>query len=186
MELQLYSSEVDLSQRGERKITVTQLKPVSLDVFAEARDEAHVVLAHLMARLAPGEHVVRLGVGMDGQKPLSAVLPVTVEGDGGSDDMVGVEPKYFDNFAFLLACGLAQKVCWGVMYLRSPATEQGDQAYTVRAWDLTWGALTECDAARAAELIGDREPAAFEDAFGVHSSNDGDEAVYPPVAYTVL
>ncbi|MFD5574313.1 hypothetical protein [Streptomyces cadmiisoli] len=173
---------------------MAQLKPVSLDVFAEAREEAHAVLAHLMARLAPGEHVVRLGVGMDGQeRPLSATLTVTVKGDGGSDDLVGVELKYFDNFVFLLACGLAQTLCWGVMYLRSPAAEQDGVAYTVRAWDLAWGTLTECDAARAAELIGEREPAVFADAFGVHSSDDGDEedddedkAVYPPVAYTVL
>ncbi|MGV9456335.1 hypothetical protein [Streptomyces sp. NPDC003635] len=168
---------------------MAELKPVPLDVFAEARDEAHSVMARLLAQLAPGEHVVRLGVGMDGQEqPLSAVLPVTVEGDGGSDDLVGVESKFFDNFAFLLACGLAQKLCWGVMYLRSSSLAQGGPAFTVRAWDLTWGVLCECDAARAEELIGDREPAEFADAFGVHSSDDGDEdeAIYPPVAYTVL
>ncbi|WP_432044281.1 hypothetical protein [Streptomyces cadmiisoli] len=165
-----------------------KLKPVSLDVFAEARDEAHVVLANLMGRLAPGEHMVRLGVGMDGQeRPLSATLSVTVEGDGGPDDLVGVEPKHFDNFAFLLACGLAQTLCWGVMYLRSPAAEQAGAAYAIRAWDLTWGTLSECSAARAAELIGDREPAVFADAFGVHSSaEEDDEAIYPPVAYRVL
>ncbi|MFS4095604.1 hypothetical protein [Streptomyces sp. AF1A] len=77
-----------------------------------------------------------------------------------------------------------------MMYLRSPALEEGDgPAYIVRAWDLEWGTLIECDATRAAELIGDREPACFVDAFGVHSEDDGDgegEAVYPPVAYTVL
>ncbi|MGW4661002.1 hypothetical protein ACWEP2_42980 [Streptomyces sp. NPDC004279] len=167
-----------------------KLKPVSPAAFADAREEAHLVLAHLMSRLSPGEHVVRLGVGMEGQEqPLSATLPVTVEGDGTSDDLVGVEPKYFDNFAFLLACGLAQTLCWGVMYLRSPSAEECGPAYTVRAWDLDWGTLLECDAARAAELIGDREPARFVDAFGVHPKHDGDgegEAVYPSVAYTVL
>ncbi|MFE1465197.1 MULTISPECIES: hypothetical protein [Streptomyces] len=167
---------------------MAQLKPVSLDVFAEARDEAHVVLANLMGRLAPGEHVVRLGVGMDGQeRPLSATLPITVEGDGGSEDLVGVEQKYFENFCFLLACGLAQTQCWGVMYLRSPATEQGGPAFVIRAWDLSWGVLNECQAVRAEELIGEREPAVFADAFGVHSNSDADdEAIYPPVAYSVL
>lgn len=171
---------------------MTRLKPVSLDVFAEAHEEAHVVLAHLMASLTPGEHVARLAVGMDElERPVSAVLPLAVEGDGGADDLVGAEPKYLENFTFLLACGLAQTLCWGVLYLRSPASEPGGAAYTIRAWDLTWGVLTECDAARAEELIGDREPASFADAFGVHSSRDGDEdgggeAVYPPVAYTVL
>jgi len=50
-----------------------------------------------------------------------------------------------------------------------------------------WGALSECTADRAAELIGDREPAVFLDAFGVHSDDDGDdEAIYPPAVYTVL
>ncbi|MGC9479258.1 hypothetical protein ACP4I1_34630 [Streptomyces sp. WG4] len=162
-----------------------QLKPVSLDVIAEAREEAHAVLATLMARLAPGEHVVRLGVDMEGQQPVSAVLPVTVEGDGGTDDLVGVEEKYFDNFAFLLMCGLAQTLCSGVMYLRS--TAEGGQA-TVRAWHLSWGALNECPAAEAAELLDGREPGAYEDAFDLHAADDshGCEAVYPPVAYTVL
>ncbi|MEU8606284.1 hypothetical protein OH540_35630 [Streptomyces sp. BPPL-273] len=162
-----------------------QLQPVSLDVIAEAREEAHAVLATLMARLAPGEHVVRLGVDMEGQEPVSAVLPITVEGNGGCDDLVGVEAKYFDNFAFLLMCGLAQTLCAGVMYLRS--TGEGGPA-TVRAWHLSWGALNECPAAEAAELLGGREPGAYEDAFGLHAADDGDgcEAVYPPVAYTVL
>ncbi|MFF3350833.1 hypothetical protein [Streptomyces sp. NPDC002779] len=168
---------------------MAELNPVPLDVIAEAREEAHAVMAHLMARLAPGEHVVRLGVGMDGQEPLSAVLPIAVEGDGGSEDLVGVEPKYFDNFAFLLTCGLAQRLCWGVMYLRSPAGEGRGRAYTVRAWHLVGGVLNECDAARAQELIGDREPAEFADAFGVHSIWDGDEGsgeAYPPMARTIL
>ncbi|CCK24380.1 hypothetical protein BN159_0001 [Streptomyces davaonensis JCM 4913] len=169
---------------------MAKLKPVSPAAFTEARDEAHAVLAHLMTRLAPGEHVVRLGVGMEGQdKPLSATLPITVKGDGGAEDLVGVEPKYFDNFVFLLACGLAQTMCYGVMYLRSPASagKVDCASYTVQAWDLDWGTLTECDAARAQELIGDREPAAFADAFGVHSEDDdGGESVYPPVAYTIL
>ncbi|MEV0185877.1 hypothetical protein AB0I54_42420 [Streptomyces sp. NPDC050625] len=166
-----------------------QLKPVSLDVIAEAREEAHAVVMTLMARLAPGEHVVRLGVDMEGQeRPLSATLPITVEGDGGSDDLVGAEPEYLDNFVFLLTCGLAQTLCSGVMYLRSPGA--GGSA-TVQAWHLCWGALNECPAAEAAELLGDREPGAYVDAFGVHSADDGDdedgcEAVYPPVAYTVL
>ncbi|MEU9737438.1 hypothetical protein [Streptomyces sp. NPDC048002] len=166
-----------------------KLKPVSLDVFAEAREEAHVVLAQGMGRLAPGEHVLRLGVGMDGQeRPLSATLALTVEGDGGPEDMVGVEGRYFDNFVFLLACGLAQTLSYGVMYLRSPAVESGEgPSWTVQAWHLAWGVLSECSAAEAAELIGDGEVAAFVDAPGVHSEDDGDaEAVYPPVAYTIL
>lgn len=166
---------------------MARLKPVSMNALAEARDEAHVVLAHLMARLAPGEHVVRLGVCMEDQDPLSATLPITVVGKGDAEDLVGVEPKYFDNMAFLLACGLAQTLCCGVMYLRSPAAEGDGAPYMVQAWDLDWGALTECTADRASELIGDREPAVFLDAFGVHSENDGDdEAIYPPAVYTVL
>ncbi|MFC7994493.1 hypothetical protein ACFUV2_35075 [Streptomyces pilosus] len=162
-----------------------QLKPVSLDVIAEAREEAHAVLATLMARLAPGEHVVRLGVDMEGQeRPLSATLPITVEGDGGGDDLVGAEPKWLDNFAFLLTCGLAQTLCSGVMYLRSTDTE--GQA-TVRAWHLSWGALDECSADEAAELLDGREPGVYVDAYGLHAPEDnGCEAVYPPVAYTVL
>lgn len=162
-----------------------KLKPVSLDVFAEAREEAHAVLACLMSRLAPGEHVVRLGVDMEGQeRPLSAVLPITVEGDGGADDLVGVEDKYFDNFAFLLACGLAQTLCYGAMYLRSPG---GDGSVVLRAWHLAWGALNECSAAEAAELLAGREPGVFEDAFSLHAPDEDEgEAVYPPIAYTVL
>lgn len=58
-----------LVKRRENRM---QLNPVSLDVIAEAREEAHAVLATLMARLAPGEHVVRLGVDMEGQRPVSA------------------------------------------------------------------------------------------------------------------
>lgn len=163
-----------------------QLKPVSLYVIAEAREEAQAVLATLMARLAPGEHVVRLGVDMEGQeRPLSATLPITVVGVGGANDLVGAEPKYLDNFVFLLTCGLAQTLCSGVMYLRSPGAE-GEA--TVQAWHLCWGALSECPAAEAAELLGAGEPGAYVDAFGVHSLDDGDgcEAVFPPVAYTVL
>ncbi|MFI9772892.1 hypothetical protein ACIHJG_39575 [Streptomyces sp. NPDC052415] len=166
-----------------------KLKPISMDVFAEAREEAHTVLAQIMGRLAPGEHVLRLGVDMDGQeRPLSATLPLTVEGDGGRDDLVGAEERYFDNFVFLLACGLAQTLCHGVMYLRSPAGENEGASCTVQAWHLAWGLLDECSAAEAAELIGHGErAAAFLDAPGVHREDDGDtEAVYPPVAYTVL
>lgn len=145
------------------------------------------MLARVMASLAPGEHVMRLGVDMEGQaRPLSATLPLTVEGTGGPDDLVGAESKLFDNFAFLLSCGLAQTLCCGVMYLRSPSTEPNGPA-TVQAWQLLWGTLNECSAAEAAELIGDGAQAAFVDAPGLHSDDDGDaEAVYPPVAYTVL
>ncbi|MEU5436501.1 hypothetical protein AB0G73_24410 [Streptomyces sp. NPDC020719] len=158
-----------------------ELKPFSPAAFADAHEEAYSVLARLLSRLSPGEHVVRLGVAMEGQdRPLRATLSVTVEGHGTADDLVGVEPKYFENFALLLACGLAQTLCWGVMYLRSPSAEQSNQTYTVRAWDLDWGTLTECGAARAEELIGDREPAVFADAFGVHSESDGDEGEAVP------
>ncbi|MFE0678684.1 hypothetical protein [Streptomyces sp. NPDC058867] len=163
-----------------------------MNVFAEAREEAHLVLAHIMGRLSPGEHVLRLGVDMDGQeRPLSATLPLTVEGNGGRDDLIGADERYFDNFAFLLTCGLAQKLSYGVMYLRSPAGGDGQSegvSGTVQAWHLVWGVLNECSAAEAAELIGDGEVAAFLDAPGVHSEDDGDEdveAVYPPVAYTI-
>ncbi|WAZ18991.1 hypothetical protein STRCI_008673 [Streptomyces cinnabarinus] len=180
-------------EKQEENTKMAKLKPVSIAAFAEAREEAHVVLAHLMARLAPGEHVVRLGVGMEGQdQVLSATLPITVQGEGSAEDLVGVEPKFFDNFVFLLACGLAQTLSYGVMYLRSPSpVAAGGPSYTVQAWDLDWGTLTECDAARAQELIGEREPALFTDAFGVHcladdEDGDGAESVYPPVAYTVL
>lgn len=166
-----------------------QLKPVSLDVIAEAREEAQAVLAALMARLAPGEHVVRLGVDMEGQeRPLSATVAFTVEGDGGADDLVGAEAKYLDNFVFLLTCGLAQTLCSGVLYLRS----QEAGRVTVRARHLCWGALQECPAGEAAGLLGEREPGVYLDAFGLHADDDGDveedegEAVYPPVAYTVL
>ncbi|MEU1457370.1 hypothetical protein [Streptomyces avermitilis] len=164
-----------------------KLKPVSMKVFADAQEEAHIVLARIMAGLAPGEHVMRLGVDMEGQeRPLCATLPLTVEGIGSPDDLVGAEPKLLDNFAFLLSCGLAQTLCCGVMYLRSPSTEPGGAA-TVQAWHLAWGVLNECTASEAAELIGDGAQAEFVDAPGVHSEDDGDhEAVYPPVAYTVL
>ncbi|MET9062813.1 hypothetical protein ABZX99_33940 [Streptomyces antibioticus] len=164
-----------------------KLNPISMDVFADAREEAHAVLARVMGGLAPGEHVMRLGVDMDGQeRPLSATLPLTVEGSGTLDDLVGAEAKYLDNFAFLLACGLAQSLCYGVMYLRSPATEPEGPA-TVQAWHLAWGVLNECSAAQAAELVGDGAQAVFVDAPGVYSEDDCDsEAVYPPVAYTVL
>ncbi|MGY6026871.1 hypothetical protein [Streptomyces spinosirectus] len=160
---------------------MAQLKPVSLDCFAEARDEAYVVLAHLMGRLAPGEHVVRLGVTMDGQeRPLTATLALTVEGEGTPDDLVGAEEKYFDNMAFLLACGLAQPLSYGVMYLCSPSDRvNGGSVPTIRAWHLAYAVLSECSAAEAAELVGGGERAAvFADAFGVHTEAEDDgEAV---------
>ncbi|MFJ9729211.1 hypothetical protein ACIRP3_41360 [Streptomyces sp. NPDC101209] len=168
---------------------MAQLKPISLDRFAEAREEAYIVLARLMARLAPGEHVVRLGVTMDGQeRPLTATLPLTVEGAGTLDDLVGAEEKYLDNMAFLLACGLAQPLSYGVMYLRSPSGQESGPASTIRAWHLAYTALNECSAAEAAELVGDGEQGTgFADAFGVHDEDETEgEAVYPPVAYTVL
>ncbi|MEU5324650.1 hypothetical protein AB0G67_49360 [Streptomyces sp. NPDC021056] len=168
---------------------MAKLKPISPTRIAEAREEAYAVLARLMGQLAPGEHVVRLGVTMDGQeKPLCAVLPLTVEGDGGVDDLVGAEEKYLDNMAFLLMVGLAQPLSYGTLFLRSPA--QGAEGETViRAWHLAYCTLNECTASEAAELIGDREPAVFLDAFGLHGSDEDDdegEAVYPPVAYTVM
>ncbi|MET9913553.1 hypothetical protein ABZZ74_43555 [Streptomyces sp. NPDC006476] len=168
---------------------MAQLKPISLDRFAEAREEAYVVLARLMAQLAPGEHVVRLGVTVDGQeRPLTATLPLTVEGEGTPDDLVGAEEKYLDNLAFLLACGLAQPLSYGVMYLRSPSGREGGPASVIQAWHLAYGTLNECSAAEAAELVGGGEPdTGFADAFGVHSEDEAEgEAVYPPVAYTVL
>ncbi|MEU9273144.1 hypothetical protein [Streptomyces sp. NPDC048251] len=165
-----------------------KLKPVSMEVFAEARGEAHYVLARVMGGLAPGEHVLRLGVDMEGQeRPLSAALPLTVEGTGSPDDLVGADGEHFDNFAFLLACGLAQTLSYGVMYLRSPASEP-DGLATVQAWRLAWGVLNECSSAEAAELIGEGAQAAFVDAVGVHGEDDGDggEAIYPPQAYRLL
>ncbi|MFH8453896.1 hypothetical protein ACH4CD_32180 [Streptomyces fungicidicus] len=83
---------------------------------------------------------MRLGVDMEWQeRPLSATLPITVEGDGGGDDLVGAEPKWLDDFAFLLTCGLAQTLCSGVLYLRST---DADGEVTVQAWRLCWGALS--------------------------------------------
>ncbi|KUN16221.1 hypothetical protein AQJ23_45310 [Streptomyces antibioticus] len=168
---------------------MAKLKPISPARIAEAREEAYAVLARLMGRLAPGEHVVRLGVTMDGEeKPLAAALRVTVEGDGGLDDLVGAEEKYLDNMAFLLMVGLAQPLSYGTLYLRSPAPDDQSAAYVVRAWHLAYCALSECTASEAAELIGERGPAVFVDAFGLHGSDEDEEgeAVYPPVAYTVL
>ena len=52
-----------------------------------------------------------------------------------------------------------------------------------------YAALSECSAAEAAELVGSGEQAVtFADAFSVHTEAEDDdgEAVYPPVAYTVL
>ncbi|MFJ5780412.1 hypothetical protein [Streptomyces sp. NPDC093094] len=158
---------------------MAQLKPVSLDVLAEARDEVDLVVARLMARLTPGEHVVRLTVGMDDfDEVLSADLPVTVEGEAGADALVRVERKDFDNFVFLLTVGLAQTLSWGSMSLHSPAN-------TIKAWCLEYGALAECDAAYAEVLVGDGEPASFEVAFSVHTDEEDDEAIYPPVAYKI-
>ncbi|MEU5225155.1 hypothetical protein AB0G55_21290 [Streptomyces toyocaensis] len=57
----------------------------------------------------------------------------------------------------------------------------------MRAWHLCWGELSECPAAEAAELLDGREPGVYVDAFGLHApEDDGCEAVFPPVAYTVL
>ncbi|GGQ97223.1 hypothetical protein ACIRPJ_33110 [Streptomyces asoensis] len=164
-----------------------KLKPVSMEVFAEARGEAHYVLARVMGDLAPGEYVLRLGVDMEGQeRPLSAALPLTVEGTGSLDDLVGADGKRFDNFALLLACGLAQRLSYGVMYLRSPASEP-DGPDTVQAWRLAWGVLNGCTAAEAAELLGDGVQAVFVDAPGVHGGDDGEgEGIYPPEAYRIV
>lgn len=166
---------------------MAKMKPISPARIAEAREEAYAVLARLMGRLAPGEHLVRLGVTMDGQeKPLSAALPLTVEGDGGPEDLVGAEEKYLDNMAFLLMVGLAQPLSYGTLYLRSLSSESEGAAYVIRAWHLSYCTLSECSASEAAELIGEREPAVFADAFGLHGSDDEGEAVYPPIAYTIL
>ncbi|MFI9830786.1 hypothetical protein ACIHIX_24200 [Streptomyces sp. NPDC051913] len=167
---------------------MAKLKPISPTRIAEAREEAYAVLARLMGRLAPGEHVVRLGVTMDGQeKPLSAALPLTVEGDGGPEDLVGAEEKYVDNMAFLLMVGLAQPLSYGTLYLRSSSEVEG-AACVIRAWHLSYCTLRECTVAEAAELVGVGEPAEFADAFGLHGGDEDEEieAVYPPVAYTVL
>ncbi|GAA3886177.1 hypothetical protein [Streptomyces lannensis] len=157
---------------------MAELEPVSLDVFAEAREEAYAVLAHLMGRIAPGEHVVRLGVTMDGEDQLvTATLPLAVEGAGTADDLVGAEEKYLHNVAFLLACGLAQPLTYGVMYLRSILGGEGGPAETIRAWRLRDAVLMECTAAEAAELVGERERAEFLDAFSVHAGA-GEETAY--------
>ncbi|MEU4090752.1 hypothetical protein [Streptomyces aureus] len=164
---------------------MARLKPVSTQLLAEAREEAYFVIACLMASLAPGEHVVRLGVCMDDQPSLSATLPITVEGAGDCDDMVEVDDRFFENFAFLLTCGLAQTLSYGVMYLRSPGNG-ADGPDAVQAWNLGWGALSELPASVAAELIGEREPAVlFVDASPMASmAKDGHcESVFPPKAY---
>ncbi|MFJ3229060.1 hypothetical protein ACIPJS_37710 [Streptomyces sp. NPDC086783] len=167
---------------------MAKLKPVPVEEIREANEEAGVILARLMTRMAPGEHVLRLAVCMEDQDPLYAALAVTVEGKGDSDDLVGADPVYRDNFRFLLTCGLAQRLSYGVMYMRSPAPEEVGAPYVVNAWELDHGALTSCEAARADELLGSGEDtAAFRDAFSLYGGEgDGGEAIYPRAAYTVL
>ncbi|MFH8492472.1 hypothetical protein [Streptomyces longisporoflavus] len=164
-----------------------QLKPVPMDVIAEAREEADSVVLNLMARLMPGQHEARLIVTMEGQKPLTAVLPLTVEGDGSRDDMIGAEPARLENFAFLLTVALAQHLSSGVMLLRSTGAGTAGQD-KVRVWTLFWGVLEETRSAEAADLMhGMLTGVDFADAFGVHSPDDDeDEAIYPPSAYRLL
>lgn len=154
-----------------------QLKPVPQEVIAESHEEATAILINLMARLTPGEHVARLVVTMEGHKPTTAVLPITVEGNGTADDLIGTEPERLENFAFLLTCGLAQTRCTGVMFVRSPSPNADEHA-VVRAWQLFCGVMDECPAAAAAELLGNRLEAetTFVNAFGVHSTDEADEA----------
>ncbi|MGX1549554.1 hypothetical protein [Streptomyces adustus] len=174
-----------------------ELKPVSPAVLAEARDEASEIMARLMGRLAPGQHVLRMWVGMDGmEKKLRAVLKVTVEGDGGADDLVEVEEKWFDNFVFLLTVGLAQKLAYGLMHLQSTAIGAQVPVCTVQSWSLVWGLFSENSGQETADVLGRYvEGASFLDAVSVYADGAEDaadegsgqaEAVYPPVAYTVL
>ncbi|MGW3631873.1 hypothetical protein ACWD7F_17190 [Streptomyces sp. NPDC005122] len=167
---------------------MTQLKPVPVKQIREANEEAGVILARLMTRMAPGEHVLRLAVCMEDQDPLYAALAVTVEGKGDSDDMIGADQAFQENFRFLLMCGLAQRLSSGVMYMRSPAAAGVGAPYMVTAWELDHGTLTSCEAARADELLGSGEDtAAFRDAFSLYGGEHGDtEAIYPRAAYTVL
>ncbi|MET7390525.1 hypothetical protein ACFYPT_38530 [Streptomyces sp. NPDC005529] len=178
----------NLSSKDEGKTPVVQLKPVPVNEIREANEEAGVILTRLMTRMAPGEHVLRLAVCMEDQDPLYAALAVTVEGKGDSDDMIGTDPVFQDNFRFLLTCGLAQRLSCGVMYMRSPAPAEVAAPYMVNAWELDHGALTSCEAARADELLGSGEDtSAFRDAFSLYNSEDGDgETIYPRAAYTVL
>ncbi|MCX4581454.1 hypothetical protein OHB41_51845 [Streptomyces sp. NBC_01571] len=145
-------------------------------------------MSNLFSRLTPGEHVVRLAVCVEDQEPARATLPVSVEGRGDLDDLIAPEPKFFENFAFLLGIGLAQKVSYGLMCLRSPAAaSDGGARYTGRVWDLDRGALTPAGAERAAELIGNWESTRFLDAYGVQTGDENDvEAIYPRHVYTVL
>ncbi|MGW6488198.1 hypothetical protein [Streptomyces sp. NPDC055056] len=143
-------------------------------------------MANLFARLTPGDHVVRLAVCVEDQEPARATLPVTVEGKGDLDDLIAPEPKYFENFGYLLAIGLAQTVSYGLMCLRSPAEADGAR-YEGRVWDLGHGALTPAQADRAAELIANWESTRFLDAYGVQTGEEGDaEAIYSRHLYTVL
>ncbi|MFE2823544.1 hypothetical protein [Streptomyces sp. NPDC059271] len=166
---------------------MTKLKPVPVADIQEANEEAGVILARLMSRMAPGEHVLRLGVAVDDES-LKATLPVTVEGRGDADDLVGADPVYQNNFRFLLMIALAQRFAVGVMYLRSPAPTGDPAPYMVSAWELDHCAVTSCKAARAADLLGGGESgAAFRDAFSLDDADDdGSESIYPRAAYTVL
>ncbi|MFF0143648.1 hypothetical protein ACFYRN_45620 [Streptomyces sp. NPDC005227] len=164
------------------------LKVVSPAEFTEAHKEAYAILANLFGRLTPGDHVVRLAVCVEDQEPARATLPVSVEGRGDLDDLIAPEPKYFENFAYLLAIGLAQRVAYGLMCLRSPATaDDGAVQCTGRVWDLDRGALTPAGSERAAELISNWTSTRFLDAYGVQTGDEDDaDAIYPRHLYTVL
>ncbi|MGW5739737.1 hypothetical protein [Streptomyces sp. NPDC055261] len=155
-----------------------------MDVIAEAREEAASVVLNLMSRLMPGQHEARLIVTMEGQKSLTAVLPLTVEGDGSREDMVGAEPARLENFTFLLMAALAQHLSSGVMLLRSTGAGAAGRD-KVRVWTLFWGVLKETRSAEAAELMhGKLTDVELADAFGVHSPDD--DSIYPPCAYRLL
>ncbi|MER7983394.1 hypothetical protein [Streptomyces sp. NPDC095817] len=165
------------------------LKVVSPAEFTAAHKEAYAILSNLFGRLTPGDHVVRLAVCVEDQEPARATLPVTVEGRGDLDDLIGAESRYFENFAYLLAIGLAQTVAYGLMCLRSPADADGAR-YEGRVWDLDRGALVPADADRAAELIANWEDTRFRDAYGLQTgqedASDGPEALCSRHLHTVL
>ncbi|TFV34200.1 hypothetical protein E4K10_45565 [Streptomyces sp. T1317-0309] len=71
---------------------------------------------------------------------------------------------------------------YGVMYLRSTLGWEAGPAETIRAWRLRDAVLTECTAAEAAELVGEREQTGFLDAFSVHTGA-GEETAYPSEAH---
>ncbi|MET8038130.1 hypothetical protein [Streptomyces sp. NPDC005345] len=84
-----------------------------------------------MSRMAPGGHVLRLGIAVDDHEPLKATLPVTVKNRGDAGDLIGADPAFQNYSRFPLTTALAQQFAVGVMYLRSPAPTGDPAPYMV-------------------------------------------------------